>query len=86
MRCDVLVMWNVMIYDMVCHVVWRFCGGSVREQLFDSILSGGCFLLHQGSVQCFKRTNYRNTKIALKDELDLCDEIDLISSMVCLQE
>ena len=50
-----LILWSVMVYNMVWHVVWRFCEGFVVDQLIHSVLWSGCFLFAQASRQDFKK-------------------------------
>ena len=57
----VTVLWNVMV-DVMWHVVWWFCDGSVVDQLIHSALSSCCFLLPQASLQDFKIIVVRNTR------------------------
>ena len=54
MWCGVVILWNVIVYNVVWHVVWQLCEGFVVNQLILSVLWSGCFRFPQASLQDFK--------------------------------
>ena len=72
----------MIVYSVIWHVVWWFCGGPINYFSFAKWL----FLTPPGKPAVLLNNRLKEYKIELKDELDFYYEIDVIFSMGFVHE